>query len=301
MMNNLAAIVADFSKLKSTNPELVMATIIDTEGSTYQKAGARMLIGREGEFFGLLGGGCFEPDLLERAQEVFDTHLPKIVHYDMRSPEEAIWGLGLGCEGAVSIFMQYLSPDDDYQPLPAIKACLDELRTDILITIIESDIEDITKGITSLAGQLQMLALPPDFIDEVQATASALIHENTNQIVEHMVAGGTVSVFYSLVHPPLQLLIIGAGPDAVPAVNLAAPLGWQVTVIDYRESYIKAERFPGAHRVLHIAPEELDAKLSLNAFDAAVLMTHRFGIDKSASHAYQSTLKFPGPAGFQTP
>ena len=279
-MNNLAAIVADFARLRETGREWVMATIIETEGSTYQKAGARMLIGRDGELFGLLGGGCFEPDLLERAREVFDSRRPKTVYYDLRSPEEAVWGLGLGCEGAVTIFLQHLSADNDFQPLPAVKDCLDALHTDMLITVTDSEVDGIAAGTTFLAGQLPEQNLPADFIDEVEATAAAFMHENTGRSVQHLVADGAVNVFYSPVHPPLQLLIIGAGPDAVPVVKLAATLGWQVTVADYRESYLKAERFPGAQRVLQVLPEELDAKLSLDAFAAAVLMTHRFEYDE---------------------
>lgn len=279
-MNNLAAIVADYTRLQQTSREWVMATIVDTEGSTYQKAGACMLISRDGEYFGLLGGGCFEPDLLERAREVFTTRLPKTVYYDLRSPEEAIWGLGLGCEGAVSIFLQYLSAEDGFHPLPAVKKCLDELCTDMLVTVTESDVDSIARGVTSLAGQLRTLTLPGEFIDEVEATAAAFMHDSTSRVVQHLVADGTVSVFYSPVRPPLQLLIIGAGPDAVPVVKLAGALGWQVTVADYREAYVQPERFPGARLVLQITPEELDSKLSLDNFDATVLMTHRFEYDE---------------------
>lgn len=288
-MNSLAAIVADFARLQETGREWVMATIIETKGSTYQKAGARMLISRDGELFGLLGGGCFEPDLTERAREVFDTRRPKIVYYDLRGPEEAVWGLGLGCEGAVTIFLQHLSADNDFQPLPAVKDCLDALRTDMLITVTESEIDNINTGLTFLASQLPEQKLPAEFIDEVEATASAFMHENTSRAVQHLVADGTVNVFYSPVRPPLQLLIIGAGPDAVPVVKLAATLGWQVTVVDYRESYVKAERFPGACRVLQILPEELDAKLTLDAFAAAVLMTHRFEYDERYLRRLSST------------
>jgi xanthine/CO dehydrogenase XdhC/CoxF family maturation factor len=39
--------------------EKVLATIVATAGSTYRKAGARMLLMADGTYLGLLSGGCF--------------------------------------------------------------------------------------------------------------------------------------------------------------------------------------------------------------------------------------------------
>lgn len=68
MNTNLPSLVSTFHILKQQYDELVLATIIETLGSTYRKAGARMLITPDARYFGLLGGGCFEADLLAHAQ-----------------------------------------------------------------------------------------------------------------------------------------------------------------------------------------------------------------------------------------
>lgn len=85
-------LLAAYPSLMQSRRPLVMATIIETIGSNYQKAGARMLIGQNGELTGLLGGGCFERDLIEHAKILFETGGTKTLFYDMRAAEDALWG-----------------------------------------------------------------------------------------------------------------------------------------------------------------------------------------------------------------
>ena len=62
----------------------VLATLVATDGSTYRKAGARMLIMADGSYAGLLSGGCLEADLALHAREVLDRGVARAVEYDMR-------------------------------------------------------------------------------------------------------------------------------------------------------------------------------------------------------------------------
>ena len=101
---------------------LVLATISRTLGSTYRKAGAQMLIAADGSAAGLLSGGCLESDLMERARAVL-SGAPVVADYDTRSSDDLIWGIGLGCEGAMSILMTRLDRANDYQPFAFIEDC----------------------------------------------------------------------------------------------------------------------------------------------------------------------------------
>ncbi len=83
--SGLAALVSNYRCLSAQSVPLVMATVIETLGSTYRKAGARMLISRDGQFHGLIGGGCFEGDLYEHTQAVFADGEPRMLFYDMRA------------------------------------------------------------------------------------------------------------------------------------------------------------------------------------------------------------------------
>ncbi len=88
----------------------VLATVVATAGSTYRKPGARMLIMADGSYLGLLSGGCLEADLKLHAQEVLDSGIPRAIEYDMRGPDDILFGIGAGCEGAMRVLLEPAGP-----------------------------------------------------------------------------------------------------------------------------------------------------------------------------------------------
>src|SRR5271169_3050085 len=88
----------------------VLATVVATQGSTYRKPGARMLIMADGSNLGLLSGGCLESDLQLHAQEVMQSGVARAVEYDMRGPDDILFGIGAGCEGAMRVLLEPAGP-----------------------------------------------------------------------------------------------------------------------------------------------------------------------------------------------
>src|SRR5690606_37932704 len=88
-----------FQKWRTGGEAMVLATVYDTIGSTYSNAGHRILIAANGDYQGLVSGGCLEGDLAERSREVIKTMQPQAVTYDMRDEADDLWGLGVGCNG----------------------------------------------------------------------------------------------------------------------------------------------------------------------------------------------------------
>src|SRR6202167_5090963 len=84
----------------------VLATVVATAGSTYRKPGARMLIMADGSYFGLLSGGCLEADLNLHALGGVSSGVPRAVEYDMRGPDDILFGIGAGCEGAMRVMLE---------------------------------------------------------------------------------------------------------------------------------------------------------------------------------------------------
>ena len=60
---------------------------------------------------------------------------------------------------------------------------------------------------------------------------------------------GAAELFFELSEAPPPLVIFGAGPDAGPLADLAGDVGFAVTIVDVREAFLTAERFPRATRV----------------------------------------------------
>ena len=123
---SLHRLIPLFERARLSGEPLVLATVIRTGGSTYAKPGAQMLIARDGEYAGLLSGGCLEGDLREHARAVIASGEARIVSYDLRSKDDQLFGLGAGCEGAMDILLTGHGPrsngqgkddSDGWQPL----------------------------------------------------------------------------------------------------------------------------------------------------------------------------------------
>ena len=107
-----------YERARANDEPLVLATVIRTGGSTYAKPGAQMLIAADGEYAGLLSGGCLEGDLREHSRDVAASGQARIVSYDLRSSTDQLFGLGAGCEGAMDILLSRVSEAEGWQPMP---------------------------------------------------------------------------------------------------------------------------------------------------------------------------------------
>ena len=288
-MSRYSHLLSAYQQLKQHPQPTVLATIIETQGSTYQKAGARMLIDQAGNLNGLLGGGCFEQDLVEHAKSVFETGVAKTVFYDMRSAKDAVWGLGMGCNGAVRIFLQLLVATDDFNPLNLLDQAAQSHQQGLLVTICESAHADFPAAYSLFqanavitSGQLLQLPVTPE---------KSRLH--TLSIANHR-----ISAFYDRIQPPRQLLIIGAGADAIPLLHCAKSLEWRVSVVDHRPAYLDQLSLAVADQRLHSLPQQLASQLDLSRFSAVVLMTHNFDYDQRFLQAIASSaINFIGLLG----
>lgn len=281
MASRLNHLLDSYRMLQARGEPLVLATIIETEGSTYQKAGARLLIAADGDSRGLLSGGCFENDLREQAALVFADGRARQRFYDMRSPADTVWGLGLGCNGAVRVLLQLLTPDTHYHPLNRIAETVAERRTAILATVCESTLDAFPDGCAFLVDprESEFHTAHAALNTQLSLHARQAWLEHRPRLRELRTGGGVVKVFYDVLEPPPELLVIGAGEDAVPVTRLAAILGWGVTVADHRPAYLQPERFADAGELLHCHPETLCTTVDMSRFSALVLMTHNFEYD----------------------
>ena len=84
----------------------VLATVCEVKGSAYRRPGARMLLTAAGESAGIINGGCLDNDLWRCARDVMASGQPQLLSYDSTSPEDIVWGLGLGCRGVVRILLE---------------------------------------------------------------------------------------------------------------------------------------------------------------------------------------------------
>jgi xanthine dehydrogenase accessory factor len=89
---------------ESRGEPAALVTVVATEGSTPQKAGARMLVHADGRIVGTIGGGCLEAEMTWRAREAIEGRRPRLVSYDL-TPDQAGED-GLVCGGRMQVFIE---------------------------------------------------------------------------------------------------------------------------------------------------------------------------------------------------
>ena len=282
-MNDFSRIHDLYASLRRSGGTGVLATVVRTSGSTYRRAGARMLLTSDGRSAGLISGGCLESDLRARSADVLRTGKPLLVRYDSTSPDDVLWGLGLGCPGIAEVLLERVSGMEECTALEFIEECR-RLRSAGAIAFpytLTGPTGDLVGSRVFVREGLAPKGGPAG--DPLAgalggACSSALGAQKSSQLSVTL-PGGKAEAFIEYVSPPVLLFVFGAGPDAAPLVRLAKELGWYVTVVDRRSAYLTKESFPSADELVLAHPGETRDALAVPPGAVAVIMTHNFDTD----------------------
>lgn len=265
--------------LSARGERLALATIVAVRGSTYRRPGARLLVPEEGELIGNISGGCLEDDVADVARVVMREGVPRIVSFDLTADDEAVWGWGLGCNGALELFVE--PAEKAAEVADALRTALEEEHPVCLITVLDP-------GSTSVSQGDRMLVRPDGSTegslgdaDADRSGVEAALELLGRERSEIRMLPGLLRVFVEVLEPPLRLVVCGAGHDAAPVVQQAAALGWSVHVADDRPRFLTHERFPGASGFVALErPSELARTGAVDDRTYVVVMTHNFVRDK---------------------
>jgi xanthine/CO dehydrogenase XdhC/CoxF family maturation factor len=86
---------------------VALATVVTTWGSSPRPVGSKLVVEADGRFIGSVSGGCVEGAVVESAQEVIRTGMPKLLDFGVT--DEQAWDVGLACGGKVQIYVERLS------------------------------------------------------------------------------------------------------------------------------------------------------------------------------------------------
>jgi xanthine/CO dehydrogenase XdhC/CoxF family maturation factor len=245
----------------------VLATIVSTAGSTYRKAGARMLIESDGRITGLLSGGCFEHDLREHAGRVLESGAGRAIEYDTRGDDDWLFGLGAGCEGAMRILLEPLEPGS--RLAASLQAAVESSRAGQVLALATVH--------AGSAAALGTRVWPMDTGQEIpgplaEACERAVGQGRSCAFVWHESTALT-EAWIDVFTPPPRILICGAGADVEPLMSALRALRFDVIIVDHRPAYAESARFPGA-LVMQGAAEALAQTVDLRGVLAAVVMSH---------------------------
>jgi len=226
---------------------------------------------------GAISGGCLEGDALRKAQFAIFQQQNKLVVYDTTDEDDLKFGVQLGCNGIVYILFEPVKLNDVNNPINLLKKLAQQRQDAMLVTVFNENKTAEQKGTCCLINETETLCVDNEMrtlIDEGQS----LLRQK-----ESVVKGDTDgSVLYQFIPPTTQLVIVGAGNDAQPLVEMAFLLGWNTIVADGRSSYATTQRFPKATRICLTKPADILSSVRIDGQTAVVLMTHNYNYDLAA-------------------
>jgi xanthine dehydrogenase accessory factor len=272
-MSEIRDVLAAISELSGRSKPMALATIVETRGSTYRRAGARLLVPVEGEPIGNLSGGCLEDDVARVGREVTASGKPRLLTFDMTADGEEVWGYGLGCNGAIDVFIEPAAMA--VETAEVFRAAIDEDREAALVTVIASSGASAPLGarlLVSAEGATHG-RIAPALDGAARDAAAAAMRDGRSTVVP---LGDDARAFVEVARPPLRLVICGAGHDAIPLVRQASALGWRVIVADIRRAFLTNDRFREADAFIDADPAETATAIGPDERTAVVLMSHNY-------------------------
>ena len=316
-MNDVLSVLEE--TIRHRNP-VAYTALVETRGSTPQKAGATMLVFPDGSQTGTLGGGCVEAEVKRRALHLLDQGRREILTFHLDN--DYGWDDGLICGGRMRMLVDPVRPGDDaayYHRLAEVirdgQGCTEAIvidpekvpgttAGDRYLLDAEGNVlaartakgpsgteEDVRSGESSPsrpAGGSQVAAeeLPPALIGNLKP----LVRRPRPYVV------GGISYLPRLER--CRLLIVGAGHVGQKVAELAAWADFDVWVVDDRQQYCNPERFPQAERLI---VNEIDTALSGLEVDEntyCIIVTRGHNHDEQALyHLAEKPARYVGMIG----
>lgn len=289
-MNEIETLVAALDAASGRGERCAVATVVEVEGSSYRRPGARMLVSETGAATGTISAGCLEADVVEHALAAIAAGAAKLVEYDTASTlDEAAWGLGLGCGGVVRVLVEPVAPGSLLAEALR-RSCTHPVT---LATVVRHDPRGgpareearVATGARLLidengdAGHERLDAESAPVLERAVRTAADT--GEASAILACDVAGGLAKVLVEALLPPVPLVVFGAGPDVLPVVELARACGWRTEVVDPQARPASRTRFAAADRVTLARPEEVPAQVDIPPGAMALLMSHDYVCDRA--------------------
>ncbi len=272
--------------------DLVVCGLVETRGSTPQKAGAWMLVFRDGSQAGTLGGGCVEAEVRQRALRALDQGEPELFTFQL--DDDYGWDDGLICGGRMRVLAEPLRGGDGLAYFDAFRALVE--RGDGCTEAVVVDAERVpelapagrvlfdARGV--VAARRRLDSVPP-------GVAAGLA-----DLAERPRPATACGVAYLPVLPRARLLIVGGGHVGQAVAELAAAADFAIWVLDDRERYASRERFPSAERILVGDVGGTLAGLELDPRTYAIIVTRGHHHDEEALfHLVNKPARYVGMIG----
>jgi xanthine dehydrogenase accessory factor len=232
-----------------------MATVVETWGSAPRPVGSQLAISGAGEIAGSVSGGCVEGAVVVEAMDALVDGKTRILEYGV-SDDEA-FAVGLACGGTIRVMVE-----------PVGAAISDEMLADIVAARAER---------RAIAYLVDTESWERRLADAGDASLGEIIGAR----FQSDKSGFEDQVFVGIHNPPLRMVVIGAVHIAQPLMQMARLAGYDALLVDPREAFGSAARFPD-EAIVHDWPDEALTVYGLDARTAVVTLSHDPKIDDPA-------------------
>ncbi|MEN9686758.1 MAG: hypothetical protein RLZZ28_2544 [Bacteroidota bacterium] len=282
-MSELREIIDAYDAAKNAGRSCVLATVVHLTGSSYRMPGARMLILEDGLMIGAISGGCLEGDALKKALLTFSEKKTRLVTYDTSDEDDASVGIQLGCEGLIQVLFEYIHAKDPFNPVELLRKAISKRQSVSLVTLFDLTNRRNEQTGTCLLyeqnGEVLSIVHSPFLKDKLELDAKKVLRNRKTDFFDYADNDKSISACIEFLEPPISLVVVGAGNDAIPMMKIATVLGWEVKVVDGRNTHAKADRFIHACQIVVSKPESVLSKIHIDNRTCFVLMTHNYRYD----------------------
>ncbi|PHI21552.1 hypothetical protein CEQ90_01690 [Lewinellaceae bacterium SD302] len=281
-MKEIRSIIAHYDRWQATGKQMALATVIETEASSYRRVGARMLVREDGHWVGGISGGCLEGDALRRAREAMFNQRTLIRTYDTRDGDDPVIGVGLGCQGRIEVLFSPLSEKNNLIEL--LRSFVPARSPAILFTVCAGADEALNgRSFVDpeiLAGDSHLsLAQIGSLRSEVERTGRSKLAKGLP---------GDIALLAEIINPELRLIALGDNYDTLALGEQCAILGWEFHLVGSRRKFNK-QHAELSHKLYDYS--EL-GNLTVDKHTAVVLMSHDYGKDLEGLRHFVSTAPF---------
>jgi xanthine/CO dehydrogenase XdhC/CoxF family maturation factor len=277
-MKELRDIVHAYDRAIFQNKQAALATVVQVDGSSYRRPGARMLVTEDSKITGAISGGCLEGDALEKALFAMITGENKLITYDSTDEDDIQYGLHLGCNGVVHILFEPIKKEDPHNPVELLRLILHGGEDAVLVTLFSTNKLQPGTRLLWLKNEMYSNLQEPSVLELSVPVANAY-NEKQSALTDLHIERSYCRAFIDYIDRPVSLVIAGAGNDVQPLVEIASMLGWSITVADGRFHYALPKRFPKASKVLYSRPADILPQIKTDMRTAFLLMSHNYNYD----------------------
>ncbi|WP_146507054.1 XdhC family protein [Thalassoglobus neptunius] len=258
-----------------TQRPVVFTALIETRGSTPQKAGATMLIYEDGRQVGTLGGGCVEAEVKRRALECLSTSQRQLETFQL--DHDYGWDDGLICGGRMITLIDPIGGNSRIEYYESLLKQIDSGEGFTQAIRIEDDDGTIPAGARYLFDHNNTLIAQTDDHDFPNSN-SGFIPELKSLPRPKMSQGWA----YLPTLPKFELFIFGAGHVGKKVSEYASQTGFEVTVVDDREIYCNPQNLPDAKHCLVGEFDEVIDSMEFGPRSFCIIVTRGHNHDEEA-------------------